>query len=92
MMSLDCQSCGGCCAYSHTWLEFREEDTCDGIPEEMCDCETGRMKCDGDRCVALAGKIGQRVSCSTYEHRPSVCREFMPGSGGCRQVQTFFKL
>ncbi|MFP3506912.1 YkgJ family cysteine cluster protein [Burkholderia sp. SIMBA_062] len=91
-MSFDCQSCGGCCAYSHTWPEFLEEDTCDGIPEEMCDCETGRMKCDGDRCVALVGKVGEQVSCSIYEHRPGVCREFMPGSDGCHQVRTFFKL
>ncbi|MDN8032124.1 hypothetical protein QZN17_26515 [Burkholderia multivorans] len=49
------------------------------------------MKCDGARCVALAGKIGQRVSCLVYEHRPSVCREFMPGSDGYRQFRTSFE-
>lgn len=48
-MSVDCQSCGACCAYSDTWPEFLDEDTCEGIPDEMCNCETGRMKCNGDR-------------------------------------------
>jgi len=30
------------------------------------------------RCVALAGKIGEAVSCSNYDRRPSCCREFVP--------------
>jgi hypothetical protein len=30
------------------------------------------------RCVALRGTIGQSVSCTIYEFRPSACREFAP--------------
>jgi len=30
------------------------------------------------RCAALVGTIGQEVRCSIYEHRPTVCRGFVP--------------
>jgi len=29
-------------------------------------------------CIALTGDIGQGVSCSIYEERASVCRDFQP--------------
>ena len=28
------------------------------------------------RCAALAGRVGERVSCGIHEWRPSPCREF----------------
>ena len=34
-------------------------------------------------CVALAGNVGGRVSCSVYEKRPNVCRSFAPGGSAC---------
>jgi Fe-S-cluster containining protein len=35
------------------------------------------------RCTALRGAIGDGVSCSVYENRPSPCREFaMSGEDG----------
>lgn len=30
------------------------------------------------RCIALQGQIGERVFCSIYERRSSVCRSFEP--------------
>lgn len=86
-IGFDCQSCGACCAYSDTWPEFDDNDTCDGIPEELCDCDTGRMRCIGNRCIALIGQLGVHVSCTIYANRPNVCREFEPGSAECRRVR-----
>jgi len=31
---------------------------------------------DSPRCVALQGDLGQKVSCSIYEDRPTPCRDF----------------
>ena len=90
--SPDCTACGACCAYSNNWPEFSDADDLDGVPESMCDCENGRMKCDGDRCVALVGVIGERVHCSVYPSRPLVCREFIPGSPDCNTVRAYFGL
>jgi Fe-S-cluster containining protein len=79
ILSEACQTCGACCVFSHTWPELGEEDPDgDGIPLELVDCETGRMKCDGDRCLALEGVVGKKVRCTVYAHRPKVCREFSP--------------
>jgi Fe-S-cluster containining protein len=87
-----CTSCGACCAYSYDWPEFSDDDDLDGIPEELCDCDVGRMKCNGDRCVALQGQIGQAVRCVVYESRPGVCRSFKPGTSNCNTVRRFFGL
>ena len=38
------------------------------------------MRCFGNRCSALEGEVGSRVSCSVYETRPLVCREFQLGT------------
>jgi Fe-S-cluster containining protein len=94
IIALDCTTCGACCAYSESWPVFGDEpdDLMDGIPIEMCDCDHGRMKCNGDRCVALHGEIGLNVACSIYTNRPFVCRDFQPGSDGCVYVRNFFKL
>lgn len=73
-----CRDCGACCVFSSTWPEFEEDPDGDGIPLELVDCETGRMKCDGDRCLALEGVVGREVRCKVYAHRPKVCREFSP--------------
>jgi uncharacterized protein len=40
-------------------------------------------RCDGDRCAALAGKIGVATSCTIYDVRPEVCRSCMPGDAEC---------
>ncbi len=91
-MSFDCQSCGACCAFSYDWPEFSEEDNCEGIPLEMCDCDHGRMRCIGDRCVALSGQIGVKVSCAVYAARPVVCKQFEPGTEECKRVRLWTSL
>jgi len=50
------------------------------------------MRCNGDRCVALGGEIGIKVSCAVYDARPMVCREFVPGTQYCAQVRQYFNL
>ena len=87
-----CVSCGACCAFSYDWPEFGDDDDLDGIPENMCDCDTGRMKCEGDRCVALVGEIGGSVRCAVYEARPGVCRTFAPATPECSTVRCHFEL
>jgi hypothetical protein len=91
---LDCTTCGACCAWSDTWPEFTNEsdEHMDGIPMDPCNCDTGRMRCDGNRRSALRGEIGQKVACSIYEHRPIVCRQFAPETEGCLMARNHFKI
>ena len=86
----DCQTCGCCCAYSWEWPAFVGERDGDGIPPHLK--EDGRMRCDGDRCAALAGTIGTDVHCRVYDDRPLVCMEFAAGSDACRAVRAHFGL
>ena len=57
------------------------------MPEEYVSDDGERVRCEGDRCIALRGEIGQRVECEIYEYRPTVCRQFEPGSMDCRFVR-----
>src|SRR6202790_2294812 len=77
-----CQACGACCAYSQNWPRFTTEDDAalDLIPEKFVNQRLSGMRCDGDRCCALSGKVGVATSCSIYEVRPEVCRTcVLPG-------------
>ena len=80
-----CQSCGACCAYSQTWPRFSIEDDAalDLIPAKLINARQSGMRCDGDRCSALAGRIGVETSCVVYAVRPEVCRTCMPGDAEC---------
>lgn len=91
-MNFDCQSCGGCCAYSDTWPEFVDDSDGAGIPDALIDFDRGQMKCSGDRCLALVGDVGVKASCSVYVHQPAVCREFQSGAPACKQVRKWFGL
>jgi uncharacterized protein len=91
--SFNCLTCGACCAFSDTWPQLQlDESDASPIPEEMIDWENLRMKCKGDRCVALEGVVGQRSSCKIYQRRPVVCREFAPGTKGCLAARSWFGL
>jgi Fe-S-cluster containining protein len=81
----DCQSCGACCAYSRDWPRFSLEDDAAlaRIPARFVDDAAGRMRCDGDRCSALQGKLGEHVACQVYDVRPIVCRDCQPGDEEC---------
>jgi uncharacterized protein len=80
-----CQSCGACCAYSRNWPRFSTEDDAalDLIPARFVNEKQSGMRCDGDRCSALAGQIGAETSCTIYAVRPEVCRTCMPGDAEC---------
>ncbi len=44
-----------------------------------------RLKGAAQRCAALSGELGVRVSCTIYELRPAGCRRVEPGSKECRR-------
>ncbi len=79
-----CQSCGVCCStfrVSFYWAETTAAE--DGfVPVEMTEqmnlyraCMKGTSS-HTPRCAALSGNLGERVSCTIYENRPSPCREY----------------
>jgi uncharacterized protein len=80
-----CQACGACCAYSQNWPRFTtEEDAAlDLIPHHLVNDSKSGMRCHGDRCSALCGRVGVATSCAIYDHRPEVCRVCMPGDAEC---------
>ena len=84
-----CQACGACCAYSANWPRFSTEDDAalDRIPAELVNARGSGMRCDGDRCAALKGKVGEATSCSIYEVRPEVCHTCMPGDAECTMAR-----
>ncbi|WP_328702877.1 YkgJ family cysteine cluster protein [Arenibaculum pallidiluteum] len=84
----DCQSCGACCAFSWEWPALIGFGDGAGIPPHLI--EDGRMRCEGNRCAALAGTLGEDVHCTVYADRPLVCREFASGSEDCLAVRRHF--
>ncbi|MDE2062277.1 MAG: YkgJ family cysteine cluster protein [Bradyrhizobium sp.] len=80
-----CQSCGACCAYSQNWPRFttEEDPALELIPASLVNARGSGMRCDGDRCSALSGRIGVATSCTIYAIRPEVCRTCMPGDAEC---------
>lgn len=102
MPPFDCQTCGACCcnpdenrAEGYPWyvaippgsrlvtrpdlrLRYVALDP-DGEPHL-------RLGADG-RCAALQGRLGQRVRCEVYHHRPPGCRAVQPGDPECRKAR-----
>lgn len=89
-----CQACGACCAYSQNWPRFstEDEDALALIPPALVNERGSGMRCEADRCAALAGKIGEATSCSIYAVRPEVCRTCMPGDAECAMARRKFGL
>jgi Fe-S-cluster containining protein len=58
----------------------------------MVAADRSGMRCDGDRCVALAGAIGIATACTIYADRPEVCRACEPGDEACRMARARFGL
>lgn len=83
----DCQSCGGCCAWSETWPVLMGPGDGAGIPDDLIDFDNERMLSHGHRCAALEGVLGRHVGCGVYAMRPLVCREFQSGSDDCLMVR-----
>ena len=84
-----CQACGACCAYSANWPRFTTEDDAalDLIPENLVNERLSGMRCDGDRCSALSGRIGTATACTIYAVRPEVCRTCLPGDVECEMAR-----
>ena len=84
-----CQACGACCSYSPNWPRFTTEDDADLdlIPEKFVNERLSGMRCEGDRCSALSGKVGIATSCTVYAVRPEVCRTCMPGDPECAMAR-----
>jgi hypothetical protein len=80
-----CQTCGACCSTSREWPRFslEVEAELDLIPEVLINDDLSGMRCEGDRCLALSGKVGVWTACSIYEVRPLVCRACQPGDEEC---------
>jgi hypothetical protein len=89
-----CRSCGACCSFSKDWPRFSTEDDLDldRIPPEFIDRRLDRIRCDGDRCCALAGEVGESTSCRIYHVQPNVCRACSPGDDACRLARRRFGL
>jgi Fe-S-cluster containining protein len=89
-----CQGCGACCAYSSNWPRFSTEDDAalDLIPAKFVNERRSGMRCDGERCSALSGKIGVATSCVVHAVRPEVCRTCMPGDVECGMARRRYGL
>lgn len=87
----DCNSCGACCSH-YEMIDFARND-----PEAKWLLKNGyaekvegkrdrlQMKLQpGNRCMALAGIVGEETSCSIYDHRPMTCRNYQAGGSRCR--------
>lgn len=78
-----CMRCGACCASFRVDFD-RAELLSEGgsVPDGLTVTLTSRLvRLRGTdhqppRCAALAGRVGERVSCGIHEWRPSPCREF----------------
>ncbi len=98
-MTFDCQACGACCCNTdenraEKYLDYveitpraalyRRPDLVRKLTVLNAKGER-HMKLRGaaQRCAALSGVLGVRVSCTIYELRPSSCRVVKPGSREC---------
>lgn len=81
-----CQSCGACCAHFRVLFYWREAEASDlgaravpiDLTEDISAQKRGMKGTSGKqiRCVALQGKLAEKVSCSIYGQRPTPCRDF----------------
>ena len=80
-----CQSCGACCA---TWpvifinLQSVPVDKCINTYKDIY-----TMKATDLRCDCLSGEIGIKTKCKIYEHRSSVCSNFLIRSSRCNEAR-----
>jgi len=96
----DCQTCGACCdldAGIEIDGEFASgfdtywEIVSDGEPEVIID-RVLAWDVDSAHCCHLDGNVGEFVSCTAYEQRPTVCRTFEAGSDRCHEFRRMYGL
>jgi len=96
---LDCQACGACCCNSaenkaERFIDYVEVKPRDALSRRaqlvrhLCVVNASgetHLKLIGreQRCIALGGDVGVRVSCQIYPVRPQPCRTVEPGSDEC---------
>lgn len=94
----DCQRCGACCKnpsenVAEGVTAYVEVASTDAILSKkdlvrklvvLTDEGTPVLRLDAEgRCLALRGRLGSKVSCAIYAHRPSPCRRVERGSKLC---------
>jgi Fe-S-cluster containining protein len=89
-----CRGCGACCSFSAQWPAFTTDSDADiaAIPLAYVNAANTGMHCEGDRCSALAGKVGVTTTCLAYAVRPDVCRACSPGDPECNVARHAFGL
>lgn len=93
--NFDCQSCGACCAYFRVSFYWSETDAHPegAVPQSMTKAISLHQVAmlgttqKPERCVALAGELGQAVRCTIYEKRSSTCQAFAMGTEACLQAR-----
>ncbi|MBQ0932961.1 YkgJ family cysteine cluster protein [Ideonella sp. 4Y16] len=95
-MSLDCTTCGACCATFRVSFHWSETDACPGgggVPATLTEPVSPHLVAMRGttarpvRCVALDGQVGQSVGCRIYPLRASTCRSVEPGDTQCRKAR-----
>lgn len=98
MRALDCQSCGACCTNpeenrAEGFRSYVEVAAGEPLLKKrdlskrytvVDDAGVVHLRLDpSERCVALLGKLGKRVTCAIYAVRPRGCRLVEAGSPRC---------
>ena len=102
-MSFDCQQCGACCcnplenrAEGHReYVEIGTSEKLFKKPRHLQRyavqnaARVYHLKLVGqeERCAALLGSLGKRVTCAIYQLRPRGCRLVEAGSTRCLQYR-----
>jgi Fe-S-cluster containining protein len=100
-VTFDCQACGACCCNTDEnraegyvdYVEVTGRAALSRRPALLRRLtvlnEAGerhmRLRGREQRCAALEGRVGVRVSCTIYALRPPSCRRVEPGSRECRR-------
>lgn len=103
METFDCQTCGACCcnpdenraegfrdyvevARGEPLLKRRDLLRRYTVQNQQAELH---LKLTGaeERCAALQGPLGERVSCTIYELRPAGCRKVEAGGKRCLQYR-----
>lgn len=103
MTTFDCQSCGACCCNARAneavgrvdYVEIDDPKSAllrrddlrkryvavndEGVPHLRLD--------PSGRCAALKGRLGERVACQVYTHRPAPCRRVTAGDRECLRAR-----
>jgi Fe-S-cluster containining protein len=101
-VNFECQRCGACCCNVAENLTsgFEHYVPIEDPRSKLLTDASLRKKLvsrdnEGDphmrmlagRCAALLGRVGDRVRCRVYAHRPRVCRRVQPGDPDCLRAR-----